>query len=89
MVFRTGWDLDAVCDLDIETFNELFGAVIRIEYIEKTEAAWTTMVAAQGDHKSMKKWTGQWTGLIQDEDPQKAQGAGDLNAFLDRFGGGF
>jgi len=43
------------------TFRALMDASNRIACILKTEQAWTTMVAAQGDHKAMKEWVKRWS----------------------------
>lgn len=57
-------------------------ALLRQIYMEKTEEAWTQMIASQGDSKSMKKWVGQWHRLIYGK---KKQG-NDLAAFLRDLG---
>lgn len=87
MVINTGWSLEAVLDLDHETFDELFESVLRLEYLDKTERAWTMMVAAQGRHENMKQWVAGWTGLTK----PGTKGAGkenQLNDFLKLFGDG-
>lgn len=92
MSSTTGWSLDDVLDFDIETFNELLESVLRNEYHQKTESAWTAMVAAQGDHKGMKKWVSQWGKILRggvgssDQDKQEDN---NLGAFLDLMGSGF
>ena len=87
----TGWSLDTVLDFDVETFNELLESVLRNQYHEKIESAWTAMVAAQGDHKGMKKWVDQWAKVLRGGEKsagQEAQGD-NLDEFLNLFGGGF
>lgn len=91
MSMTTGWSLEDILDFDIETFNELLEAVLRTEYHQKTEAAWTSMVAAQGDHKAMKKWVGQWSKILRggaSASEQQEQG-GNLDDFLKLVGSGF
>jgi len=88
MVTNTGWSLDAVLDLDHETFDELFNSVLRIEYLEKTERAWTMMIAAQGGHDNMKKWVGGWATLTE-ADASTKQAPNQLDDFLKLFGSGF
>jgi len=88
MVTNTGWSLDAVLDLDHETFDELFESILRLEYLDKTERAWTMMIAAQGRHDNMKKWVAGWNGLTKSgvEDVGEAN---QLNDFIKLFGDGF
>lgn len=88
MVKNTGWSLDSILDLDHETFDEMFNSVLRIEYLEKTEHAWTMMIAAQGRHDSMKKWVGGWSTLTE-ADTSTKQPQNQLDEFLKLFGGGF
>lgn len=89
MSTTTGWSLETILDFDIETFNELLESVLRNEYHQKTEAAWTMMVAAQGSQKSMKQWVGQWSKILRGGASQKDQQAGNLDDFLKLFGSGF
>ena len=77
--------MDYILDLDVETFNELVESCIRIEYMEKQEAAWTAMIAAQGRDKDMKKWTRQWDKIIYGANT-KPKDVGDLNAFIREVG---
>lgn len=91
MSTTTGWSLEAILDFDIETFNEILESVLRVEYHEKIERAWTMMVAAQGDHKSMKQWVGQWSKITRggESGVEQDNQANNLDAFLKAFGGGF
>ena len=86
----TGWSLDWILDLDIEAFGRLQETVLRVEYHQKTEAAWTHMVAAQGGHDDMKKWVAQWSKVLRGGASEKQeQEKGNLNDFLELFGSGF
>jgi len=89
MSTTTGWSLDHVLDFDIETFNELLESVLRNEYHEKTERAWTALVAANGDSKKMKEWVGQWAKILRGKASDQEQQAGNLDEFLQLFGSGF
>lgn len=92
MSATTGWSLDDVLDFDIETFNELLESVLRNEYHQKTESAWTAMVAAQGNQEGMKKWVAQWGKILrggQESTEQGQQTENNLDAFLDLMGSGF
>jgi len=91
MSSTTHWSLEAILDFDIETFNEMLESVLRVEYHEKIERAWTMMVAAQGDQKSMQKWVGQWSKITRGGAQGVAQDkqSNNLDAFLSAFGGGF
>lgn len=91
MSTSTGWTLDDILDFDLETFNELLESVLRNEYHQKTEAAWTAMIAAQSTSKEMKKWVGQWSKILRGGSEASAQDkqVGDLDEFLKLFGGGF
>lgn len=76
--------LEAIGRLDILTFNALLSSVMRVTYDQRTEAAWTSMIAAQGTQQAMTKWVKEWakaTGRVK-------QGKDDLKAFLRDFGGG-
>ncbi len=89
MSATTGWSLAVVLDFDIETFNELLESVLRNEYHEKIERAWTGMVAAQGAHKDMKNWVSQWTKILRHSDAdEKEKQSGNLDDFLKLFGSG-
>ncbi len=83
--------MDDILDYDIETFDELLKSVLRINYHEKTEHAWTLMVASQADQKTMKKWVGQWAKILrggEDSVGQEKQ-QGNLDEFLTLMGSGF
>lgn len=75
--------LSEIGDLDLLTFNALLTSVIRVTYIQRTEAAWTAMIAAQGQQKVMEKWVKQWAKQAGQE--TKSSGLAD---FLKAFGGG-
>lgn len=79
----TGMSLTAVADLDILTFNALLSSVIRVTYNQRTEQAWTAMIAAQGTQKSMKAWVKGW------DQARGQKTKGDITDFLKKFGGGF
>lgn len=79
-------DLRTIGELDILTFNALLSSVIRVTYNQRTEAAWTAMIAAQGTQKSMKDWVKGWARLMGKGDDKKN---GDLGAFLKQVGKGF
>lgn len=79
--------MEYILDFDIETFNELLESVLRNEYSQKTEAAWTAMVAAQGSHKAMKSWVGQWKKIMHREVAETDPQDNNLREFLDMFSG--
>ena len=81
--------MDYILDFDIETFNELLQSVLRVDYHEKTENAWTMMIAAQADSKAMKKWVGQWSKILRGGGAEQEKQKGNLDDFLNLFGGGF
>lgn len=92
MSASTGWSLDDILDFDIETFNELLESVLRNEYHQKTEKAWTDMIAAQSSTKTMSKWVGQWAKALrggQESSDKDQQAAGNLDDFLKLVGSGF
>lgn len=90
LVARTGWALDAVLDLDVDTFNDMVEASLRVEYMDKIEHAWTLMVAAQGKDSDMKKWTKRWKDVIYGKDGAASDPTvGNLNDFIKAFGSGF
>lgn len=74
--------LEAIGDLDILTFNALLSSVIRTTYNQRTEAAWTAMIAAQGTQRSMQKWVKAWEKAVTGGGETK----GDLGAFLKQVG---
>ena len=76
--------LEEIGDLDLLTFNALLTSVIRVTYIQRTEAAWTAMIAAQGQQKDMDKWVKQWR-----EASGEKKKSGGMSDFLKAFGGGF
>lgn len=87
----TGWDLDTVLDFDVESFSALLEALLRIEYREKIEMAYTLQVATQGTGKDLKKWVGQWKKLLnggRKKQPKQSKDVGDLGDFLKLVGGG-
>lgn len=79
-MMRTGAPLAAVLDLDVLTFNALVETLLRMEYHEKIEMAWTLMVASQGREKDMRKWVARW------EDIAGLKRAGTARDFLKDFG---
>lgn len=83
-----GWPLDDVLDLDIDTFNGIFVAFIRIDYQEKIENAWTMMVSTQCQPKELKRWTAAWRNVIEGAGGEKPKTRG-LNDFLKDFGADF
>lgn len=87
-----GWTMEYILDLDLETFNELLESMLRTEYHQKTEQAWTMMVAAQGDHKAMTNWVGQWAPILRggiSSTKQESASNGNLSEFMDMMGTGF
>ena len=82
LLILTGMDLGTIGDLDILTFNALLTSVLRVTYSQRTEAAWTAMIAAQGTQKSMKDWVKPWSKVGGKE--QK----GNLAGFLALVGKG-
>ncbi len=84
LLVRSGFDLDYVLDLDLLSFDSLVSSLDRAICFEKNEAAWTSLLAAQGGSKDMKKWAKRWD--VQPRDPASQN---DLGRFLTKFGGGF
>lgn len=77
--------MDDVLDLDLLTFGALVEVLLRVDYREKTEAAWTMMIAMQGKEKDMKKWTNHWARLTTNKSKKNVGSAAD---FLRDYGGG-
>lgn len=82
VMMRTGATLEGVLDLDVVTFNALVVGVVRVEYRDKAESAWTAMIAAQGKEKDMRKWLRQW------EEAAGTKKSGTASDFLRDFGRG-
>lgn len=76
-------------DLDIDTFNDMVEASLRVEYMDKIEDAWTRMIASQGKDSDMKKWTKRWKDIVYGKDQQADPSVGNLDDFIKAFGGGF
>lgn len=79
----TGMTLEAIGHLDMLTFNALLSSVLRVSYQQRTEAAYTSMLAAQGTAKAMKDWVKGWA-KVTGEKPSKA----GMAEFLKAFGAG-
>jgi hypothetical protein len=77
--------LESIAQLDLLTFDALLSSVMRVTYTQRTEQAWTAMVAAQGTQKSMEGWLKRWAKITKmDKETKKG-----LAEFLGEFGGGF
>lgn len=68
-------------------FEALCDSSTRVNAMSKTEGAWVTHVASQGNSKVLNKLTKPWEkaakqGVLKEPENQ-------ANAFLERFGGGF
>lgn len=85
LLILTGMSLGEIGHLDILTFNALLDSVIRVNYTQKTEDAWTNMIASQGTQKSMKDWVKGWQKLVSKGKQKK----NDITKFLSDFGKGF
>lgn len=84
LLILTGMDLATIGNLDILTFNALLTSVLRITYNQRTEAAWTAMIAAQGTQKSMKDWVKPWAKIGGGKESK-----GNLAGFLALVGKGY
>jgi len=82
LLLSSGFELGFVLDLDMARFNAAVESVLRLKYRDKTEDAWTAMIAAQGEQKTMKKLVKAWT-------PVTGEHVDDQAEFLKRVGGGF
>lgn len=80
----TGMSLGEIGRLDLLTFNALLTSAMRVTYNQRTEAAWTAMIAAQGTQKSMAKWVKGWQKATGQDRQRKA----GITEFLRDFGGG-
>lgn len=83
MMKLPGTTLEYVLDMDLLTFGALVEVLLRVDYREKTEAAWTMMIAAQGQEKNMKSWVGNWAKITSRQTEKKRGSAAD---FLKKYG---
>lgn len=77
------WEL---LDMDMYSVNSLTESVYRIKYTDKNEDAWTAMVAAQGSHENMTKWTKRWKPALGRTFQRATDG---VKQFITNFGQGF
>ena len=84
LLILTGMSLESIGDLDMLTFNALLTSVLRVTYSQRTEAAWTAQIAAQGTQKAMRGWVKPW-GRVG----RPAEKKNDISAFLAVVGKGF
>jgi hypothetical protein len=83
---RNGFDLDYLTELDLLRFQRLCEISLKQKYIDKTEDAWTNMIASQAPEvKIMKKHADRWQIFIDGESAPKDDSA----EFKATFGGGF
>jgi hypothetical protein len=54
------------------SFDELVKSAIRVSYQEKVESAWTAMIAAQGDKKTMTRYLDPLVKFARRVDPRAA-----------------
>lgn len=52
-----GGDVRRIADMDLLSFDAACGSMVRVLSSERTEQAWTGMIAAQGAQVDMKRWT--------------------------------
>ena len=83
-VVERGHDLRWVLLLDIHSFDALHDSCMRLEAQDRVEKAWSSMLAAQGEGKDMKKWVEQWKPYLDEHESQ----TGGAKAFLAKYGGG-
>lgn len=88
LVVQTGWDIDKVRSLDVLTFNAIATGLTKLFYNEKVEQAWTNMIAAQGEAKSMTELTNGWLEAIGEQKVRKPKAAptGGAKEFLKAMG---
>lgn len=55
--------LAEIGEMDMLSFRALTASVIRVHYTMKSEDAWTRMIAAQGEHRTMDRWVEGWRKL--------------------------
>lgn len=60
-MIRQGFETELVLGLGILEFQSLHASCQRLEAAEKTEDAWTSMIAAQGKVEDMKKHVKRWS----------------------------
>jgi hypothetical protein len=84
-----GFDLDFLLDIDLLSFDAIVASYTRTTVSNKVESAWTSMLAAQGTSKDMKKWTKHWEGLVPGRpETRSAKSGDDFGKFIGKFGGG-
>jgi hypothetical protein len=84
LLVQSGFPLDYVMDLDLPSFDSLVQSMNRLTASDKTEQAWTSMIAAQASGKEMKKWAKRWEAAAS----STAQPDNDAAALRRRVGGG-
>lgn len=81
--------MEQILDLDYEMFDQCIQSMLRIQYHDKTEAAWTAMIAAQGKHDSMKDWVAGWEAALSGKDATQEGVRRDQARFFELMGSGF
>jgi hypothetical protein len=69
-----GFGPDYLVDLPLPSFNLLAEDMLEVEAREKVERAWVSMVAAQGDAKTMQEQVKPWVDVIKKSQKTKASG---------------
>ncbi len=77
-----GHPIEFVRGLDIHSFDSLHESCTRLDAQQKIERAWSSMLAAQGEGKDMKKWVDQWKPYLDDVEENGAA------RFLAKYGKG-
>lgn len=80
-LIERGHPAEYVFGLDIVSFSLLAQGSNRVANAKKIEEAWTQMIAAQGNSKTMKEHTKPWQDSLR-------QASDDAHEFLKKYGGG-
>lgn len=78
-----GYSHEFLIRLDFKSFYALHRQVTRLFYANKLEEAYTLMIAAQGNEKTLKEWVKPWREFYESD-----SGVGNADDFLARFSKG-